>query len=1130
MGTDVPPIRASAMNQDFIVTFGSNALVLIAQMRQLEAQALRTQQVINQVGATRGGAAGGPAALGGLTAANVGAVSPAVARLTRELGGLQSRMAAVSSLGIAPTLADTRREMALLQQITAAGGPAFGRFNSSTAAAATGLNAINPAAAASAQALRQQRAALDSTSQAFQRHAGRIQETILLYAAFAAVAAGAVSAVSLATTIDTESRRLEAVLALDPAQGREFVSGVFRAGIATATPTEELLSEADLIASAFAGVTDEADRQRLSLELLNRVGQTTTVTQRDVATETQNLIAIMQLGGLTVEGLGVALGQVTAAGNNSSTSISAILDALNIAIPGAKLAGVTIEQLIALTGLFRQETQRSGSEIGNTFKTLFQTITQPEAENNISDITGGLVELRDEAGNLRPALEILLQIRALIDSGAIDPGKLNDIFKAFAPPLNPGAAKDIAIIFDLLDQLPAALREVETTGSSALDSLVEKLNAALGPQFRILVEELKAGFFELFGDDIINSGQTLIDIVRSLGAIIGSLDPNLVRAIGSFIALAVALKGIVFIGGSLLSLLGVRGITTAFAGAGAAAAAAGVSTGIFASAVGSAVVVLGRFLPLLAAWMAIDFAQQVGEQQNALRSQIGGLTEGLDREGLLALRGEIEGQITPKRGSVDTTDLGATNLGLIPARIAAFGADLITGTTVDPALKDGLTEIDRLLALLDERGDGATITLDDLSTGFTEGGAASQEITDAMSAQADELEHLIEGYLNGATASGEMAEAQRLEAETAALLEATRVKQAEDLSTLAERLREGKITAEEFAQGQQLVAQAAELAAQLVALQGGELAKYPLFAAAAAEGNDKLVQKVYDLIVASGGSIGAIGGLIGQLGSLAAANATVADSLANNPLIITIGTRTITLKPGELIRGSTRRGGVGRFGAAANAESEVEAILDSINSLVGGFGTGTAAFGNLPSIGSSGGGGGSSAATRQPGLFDLNEFPADKLAKAIALAQRLQSSIPGANKAAKDEVLNIVKDAQFLKQIKGLDDALLRKAIEQLTDVEKARLEEEKRKNATNEILRNLSVNAGPLGALISAPTLFGVGGSIPAGLNFDPNSGQFVVNVNFGDITGMSEQDLLKKINDVIVNAIRNGLRLQGG
>ena len=1106
---------------DFLIQFGSNATAVIAQMRQLEAQALRTQQVINQTAAasarTASAGVGSGAGALGVSASAVRAVTPEVESLTKSLGALQSQMRALGQLGIQPTLAQTRREMSLLQQITAAGGPTFGRFNSATAATTAGLVALNPAAAASAQQLIAQRAALDGTSDAFQRHAGRISETILLYAAFAAAAAAATSAVSLSTTIDTESRRLEAVLQLTPDQGRDFVKGVFGTAVGTATPVEDLIRESDLVASAFAGVENAADRQRLSLELLNRAGQTTSVTQRDMATETQNLIAIMQLGGLSVEQLGTVLGQVTAAGNNSSTSIAAILDALNIAIPGAKLAGVTIEQLIALTGLFRQETQRSGSEIGNTFKTLFQTITQPEAENNISDLTGGLVELRDEAGNLRPALEILLQIRSLIDSGAIDPGKLNDIFKAFAPPLNPGAAKDIAIIFDLLDQLPTALREVETTGAAALDGLVEKLNAALGPQFIILIEQIKAGFVDLFQEDIIGAGQTLIDLMRSLGDILGAIPPDVLRVTVGMLALLAAFKGIAFIGGSMLALLGIGGITGALTSASAAAVAAGRSFG-FMSAVGLGfLVTLSKILPLLAAFMAIDFAQQVGAQQDALRGQIGGSFEGLDEAGLREARARLEAQKGPEF---------LENGNLFDLR----------SVTTDPVLNEGIAEIDRLLASLKERGADATVTLEDLSEGFTGAGNASQEVTDIIASQTEEMERLIAQYGAGAEAAAGMTEAQRIEAEAATLLNATRKGQAADLEKLAERFREGKISAEEFAQGQQIVAQAAELAAQLVATVGTRLGEYPLFAEAAAEGNEALTARVYEMIVASGGSINAIAGLIQQLGNLGAANAAIAGSLAANPLVIrlavqkfdstTLGNNPELLKAQRFAQTVTGQNAA----AAAAADAQIKAILDSINNLVGGFGGGTSSFGNVPSFGGGGTSPKAPRAPRDPTIFDLDDFPPSMLAQAIALATRLQNQIPGAKAAAKDEILSIISNAQFLRQVKGLDDQLLRKAIEELTDIEKERLEEEKRKNAANEILTNVQVNAGTLGALISQPTVFGIGGSIPGGLNYNPNGGTpFVINVDFSKFGSLTDKQLQQKIYQTITEAIKNGLRLQG-
>lgn len=625
--------------------------------------------------------------------------------------------------------------------------------------------------------------------------------------------------------------------------------GVFNTAISTATPVEDLLAEADLVASAFSHLTDETDKQAKSQELLHRVGQITTVTQRDTAVETENLIALMKLAGIEVENLGGTIGQITAAGNNSSTAIAAILDALTVSIPGANLAGVSIEQLIALTGLFRLETQRAGSSIGSTFATLFQTMTNAEAQANIQDLTNGIVNLRDSSGNLRPVVEIMLEINSLFKEGVIDAGRMQDIFKAMSPPLNPAAAKDVALIFGMLDRLPEALREVETTGAGALDGLVDKLNAALGPQFRILIEEIKSGFSDLFSDDIVNGGQSFIDLMRQIGAFLQSLPPDALRGAAGILAIAAAFGTAHFVGARLFSLLGLRGLTGAFQGAGAAASAAGLGTGVFAGAVAGATVLLSRFLPVLAAYAAIDLAGQVGAQTDALKSQVGGLAVGLDRAGLQALRGRLTSQLTPgSEGSTSTRD----------ARLE----DAIGAFTTDPALRDSIAEVDRLLAELDERGGDAKVSLEDLGAGFSGAADASTEFEEAVARQAEEMERLIAQYTGTAEASAGMTEAQRIELEAAQLLEATRKGQADDLEKLGERYREGKISAEEFAQGQQIVSQAAELAAQLVATAGDRLAEYPIFAAAAAEGNEALTAKVYEMIVASGGSINAIAGLI----------------------------------------------------------------------------------------------------------------------------------------------------------------------------------------------------------------------------------------------------------------------------
>lgn len=992
---------------------------------------------------------------------------------------------------------DASRVVAELHQLEAAAIRAQNRINATQTASArvAGAGAGGAAArdmqrldAATRGAVGSQAAlttSLGRSNDQMRNHTARIGEAVLVYAALAAAAAGAASAISLAATIDTESRRLEAVLDLTPQQGSKFVRGLFETAVETATPVENILGESDLAASAFADLTNETEKQAAAQELLRRAGQVTTISQRDMATETANLIALMKLGNVEIDDLGTTLGQVTAAGDNSARSIAAIFDALKISIPAANNAGVSLEQLIALIGTFRAETQKDGNEIGSIFSTLFQTITNEKAQNNISDLTGGLVDLRDEAGNLRPALEILLQVRSLIDSGAIDPGKLQEIFKAFAPPLNPGAAKDIKIIFDLLDQLPAALREVETTGASALDGLVNKLNAAIGPQFRILIEEIKLGFNDLFSEDIIGGGQTLIDLMRSLGAMLRELPPGTIQLVAGMVGIAVAMQGIVFVGGRLVSLLGLRGITGALAAASAQAVTAGTSFGFMSSMGLGLLVTLSKILPLLAAFMAFDLAGQIGAQQGALKSQIGGLTTGLDAAGLRALRGRLEEQ----KGPEFLEDANLLSL---------------ESLTTDPALNEGIAEIDRLLAELEKRGAGAKVTIDDLSDGFTGAGSASQEVTDAMASQTAEMERLIAGYTEGANATAGMTEAERIAAESAKLLEFTRKGQAADLETLSERLREGKISAEEFAQGQQIVAQAAELAAQLVAIAGDRLGEYPLFAEAAAAGQETLTARVYDMIVASGGSIGAIGGLIGQLGNLAAANAATATSLMRNPLVIRYAvTKFDPLSPERRVipaDSPLRSPSTSLSSATAAMDRQIKAILGSINNLVSGFGKGTSAFGNVPSIPKTSATPAAAAETRvaQPDILDLGDFDKAQLAEAIALAFRLQGSIPGATAAAQDDIFSIIKDAQFLQQVAGLDDELLRKSIEELTDVERARLELEKNRAAT---FQNLVVNQGSLSSLISQPFIFGNGGAMVGGtgLNSDPSQGQF--NITFGDV-----------------------------
>lgn len=1084
-------------------------------MRALEAQALRTQSVINQTAAAsqRVASAGTGASGGILSSAGLGALSNPLNGLLNQYNRLGIRVEAIKRLG-----GDASRELqrmgVVAEQVALVGGPAFANFGREQRAAAQGALRL--------------RGELDSSSAAFQRHAHRVSETILLYAAFTAAATAAVSAVSLATTIDREARRLEAVLNLTPAQGKDFIAGVGQVAISSVTPFEELLAQEDLIASAFAKTEDPIKRQAQALELTNDVGRITTVTQRDVATETQNLIAIMQQAGLPVEALGDKLGKVTVAGNNSSTSIAAILDALQVATPAARLAGVGFDELITLIGLFREQTQRGGTEIGNTFKTLFQTITQPEAQKRLKEITDGLVDVRDAEGNIRPVLDILVQLRTLIDSGAIASTKLNDIFKSLAPPLNPGAAQDIKIIFDTLSDLPDAFRQVDAAGEDALQSLVDKINNALGPQFAKFIEEVKVGFNDLFGEEIIGTGQTLLNFLRTLGDVLNALPDEVVVAVGQFLALTAALKGVSFIAGALVPLLGLGGITTAISTASAAAAASGVSLGIVERGLVGISAAAKAAIPLLltfAAIQAVGGAFETEDKKKALQSL--GISEDTANAVFLppTLSPSLFGIKDPLAEGFRQTATGLSenqrqNLDrLSQAALASQQAGTSTPESLQ-AMRDAVVDLHG--AISEE-----LVSIEDII-------AAGTGLTASNEEQATSIDALYEKYLSAAEGLSAMTAEERLAAEAATIATSLNDDMAKTLEQLTDRFRKGKITAEEYAAGQAQVARASELAAQLVAAAGDQLAQIPELTAAAAEGNDALASAIFEMITKSGDQLPVIDQLITRILGVAAAAEGAAAIAAANPIII----RTIILEPqtatGSLAGGGffegTDRGQAG-MGSAFNvtgntATTSTAGIASQINSLINGLfsvlNSGTSApLGFTPSLSTSGAG-----TAPAPNIFDIGDFPEEDLAKAIALALRLQGSIPGADAAAKDEILNIIGDAEFLRQVKGLDDELLRKAIEELTDIERARLELEK---ANANILSNVVVNQGPLSSLVSQPTIFGVGGSIVNGngLNFDPSNGSITINV--GGITttsNLTPAQLQAQIYDAISRALRDALR----
>lgn len=1178
---------------DFLITFSVDGTQAIRMMEEIGQRATALEARLNALGRGTGGGATNILNNIGLGPNNIRAATSALSGLERQVANLSAARTARTQLGLPQSASALATEAVATRRLAEALGQTSPRYQ----------QLLQDSQNLAAQS-RDLSSRLDETNQSFARHTRRIFEAILIYEAFGRAIQAIQAGVDLVIDIDRETRRLEAVLEIDPTQSAQFIQNLGQIASDTVTPIGDLVTEADRMAAAFSDIEDPIKREAAALELANRAGQLTTVTQRNLGVETQNVIAIMKQLGIPIDDLGDFLGKVVVAGGNASTRIAEITDALQVSATAASESGANIDILLGILNRFIVVSGRTGSEAGNIFKQLFTKLADPDVIKGVNEITGGVLRLRDSVGNLRDPFEVLLELNALLDQGVISATQWSDVVDTIAPPLSPQTAVDFKNVLKNLDQITAEVREIGAADVSSLDDLVNKINDALGPQFQKLIIDAQNAFNQLFGPGILSTGQAFIDVIRGIGTALAALPPEVLTTVATLATILAAVSALKFAVGGLAAVLGLRGLglagtfislgsastvaatgmaavgtastaaTAGIAGAAAAAARTGVAftgvaagstaatagmtgvagaataastattaAGVAAARSGTAFTLLGTtlftagglvaglvkqfaiLLPLLAAFMAFDFAGKVGEMQQGLRSQLGQQFVGLDLEGLKAERARIAAELQKQ------------------AQFTANPFELVGRTLVSGTLVESLNEVTALIEELEKRGTAGKVGLDDLSEGFRgvdDAASQSDEILADTQSILDQLMGSTSGY---AQSLREVSEADRIAAESGTLLKGLNDEIASSLEKLSDRLRDGKISADEFATGQDNVSRAAELSAQVVAAASDELAKVPALADAAAQGNDELAAAIFNMIVQSTDQLPAIDQIISKIVGLAGATVGAAQIVAANPIIV----RTFIAAPvnGGQIPGGFHEG-TDIFGAPSGAVTRTlpagvvpfnvapiaEQIARQINALIGGLmntvsGGTSREFGVGPSP-STGTSGGTTRTRQQATTFDIGDLPRDQIVKLIAIATRLRNQIPGERQASKDELVALIKNAKFLQTVKGIDDRLLRIALDRLTDQMTKANEREEAKAQRDNILRNLTVNAGPLGALVSQPTAFGVGGSLAAGngLNFDPTKGNFVINVPV-TLKGLNPAQLQQLIYNIIGKAIRDALRL---
>ena len=203
-------------------------------------------------------------------------------------------------------------------------------------------------------------------------------------------------------------------------------------------------------------------------------------------------------------------------------------------------AGVSMDQLMAITTAVQQRTARGGAVIGNAFKTIFTRIQRTDVQQKLANIG---VATRDMQGNMLDAVTVLQNLA----------GQFGNLSKAQQASI----AENVAGVFQV-NILRSALADLSSetalyTGAlkasvSATDE-AERKNASLNKTMDAFVNQTLANLTEagaalggdIFGpaiNNVLTGVNGIIDAFKeggALGGIGADLGKNLMKGLGQFI-------------------------------------------------------------------------------------------------------------------------------------------------------------------------------------------------------------------------------------------------------------------------------------------------------------------------------------------------------------------------------------------------------------------------------------------------------------------------------------------------------------------------------------------------------------------------------------------------------------------
>ena len=217
-----------------------------------------------------------------------------------------------------------------------------------------------------------------------------------LYTAVGAVKQGFAEAISL----DRQFATLQSVFKGTADEARGLMRASLEMGAAHGRAAGEAVEATIEWSRAQLTAAQAGEALRVSLTAAN-------VAEISSAEAGKNLAAIYQTNALRITELSGVLGMMNSVSNTTKTTTKDLLDGFAQVGPLAAEAGISIAQTNAILGTTVANTARSGAQIGNTFKAVLVSLSDPriqgylrsrfgvESRTSTGDVKGGQTQLDD---------------------------------------------------------------------------------------------------------------------------------------------------------------------------------------------------------------------------------------------------------------------------------------------------------------------------------------------------------------------------------------------------------------------------------------------------------------------------------------------------------------------------------------------------------------------------------------------------------------------------------------------------------------------------------------------------------------------------------------------------------------